>query len=236
VSRCPFTGVVAGFMLGHALILAQFLDWMLASGTPALSRAYPAFRGSAGRGGLVPREVADRFVGWNVPIHLFHAATLALATGARAVRAQPGVPHPPHGRAWDSRRNPCVRSPRNGCAALPPRPGRSWAPCQRRARRGGCGPGPGRGTPFPRSPPRSRGSAEDHAGLTAWPVGLRNATDDECDWQGSDRRGKSRARVVLRPDHESAEQARQRSSMPNFSRSAATSALSMGRIVSFFIR
>jgi hypothetical protein len=140
-----FTGVVAGFMLGHALILAQFLDWMLASGTPALSRAYPAFRGSAGRAGLVayyavaglqvaatsvfllvslvtrrhrsaalvacvaaalwiavhyasgfgsleadvlqstrdlPREVADRFVGWNVPIHLFHAATLALAFGA----------------------------------------------------------------------------------------------------------------------------------------------------------
>ncbi len=25
-----FTGVVAGLMLGHALILAQFLDWMLA--------------------------------------------------------------------------------------------------------------------------------------------------------------------------------------------------------------
>jgi len=47
-----FTGIVAGFMLGHALILAQFLDWMLASGTPALGRAYPAFRGSAGRSGL----------------------------------------------------------------------------------------------------------------------------------------------------------------------------------------
>src|SRR5262245_4702109 len=132
-------------MLGHALILAQFLDWMLASGTPALSRAYPAFRGSAGRAGLaayyavaglqvaattifllvslvtrrrrgaalvagvagalwiavhyasglgsleadvlqstrdLPREVADRFVAWNVPTHLFHAATLAVALGA----------------------------------------------------------------------------------------------------------------------------------------------------------
>lgn len=140
-----FTGVVAGFMLGHALILAPFLDWMLASGTPALSRAYPAFRGSAGRAGLgayyavaglqvaatsvflllslatrrrrgaallagvagalwvavhyasgfgaleadvlqstreITPEVAARFVGWNVPIHLFHAVTLAVALGA----------------------------------------------------------------------------------------------------------------------------------------------------------
>ena len=140
-----FTGIVAGFMLGHALILAQFLDWMLASGTPALSRAYPAFRGSAGRAGLaayyavaglqvaatsvflllslvmhrhrgaalvagvagalwiavhyasgfgaleagvlrstqeIPHGVAERFVSWNVSIHLFHAAILAVALGA----------------------------------------------------------------------------------------------------------------------------------------------------------
>ena len=46
------TGIVAGFMLGHALILARFLDWLLLSGVPALSQAYPAFRGSAGRSGL----------------------------------------------------------------------------------------------------------------------------------------------------------------------------------------
>ena len=39
-------------MLGHALILAQFLNWLLLSGVPALSAAYPAFRGSAGRPGL----------------------------------------------------------------------------------------------------------------------------------------------------------------------------------------
>ncbi|OGK96574.1 MAG: hypothetical protein A3E31_17095 [Candidatus Rokubacteria bacterium RIFCSPHIGHO2_12_FULL_73_22] len=44
------TGVVAGFMLGHALILARFLDWLLASGL--LARTYPVFRGSAGRAGL----------------------------------------------------------------------------------------------------------------------------------------------------------------------------------------
>jgi hypothetical protein len=30
----------------------------------------------------VPREVASRFVGWNVPIHVFHAVTLAVALGA----------------------------------------------------------------------------------------------------------------------------------------------------------
>jgi hypothetical protein len=139
------TGLVGGFMLGHALILAQFLNWLLLSGAPALSQAYPAFRGSAGRTGLdayyavaglqvigtsafllvslaarrqraaalvaggagvlwlavhyasgfgalearvlrsaspVAPEVVGRFVGWNVPIHVLHAATLAVALGA----------------------------------------------------------------------------------------------------------------------------------------------------------
>jgi len=46
------TGIVGGFMLGHALILAQFLDWLLLSGVPALSQAYPTFRGTAGQAGL----------------------------------------------------------------------------------------------------------------------------------------------------------------------------------------
>jgi len=46
------TGIVGGFMLGHALIMARFLDWLLLSGAPALSQAYPTFRGSAGRSGL----------------------------------------------------------------------------------------------------------------------------------------------------------------------------------------
>jgi hypothetical protein len=30
----------------------------------------------------VPREVVGRFVGWNTPIHFFHAATLTVALGA----------------------------------------------------------------------------------------------------------------------------------------------------------
>jgi len=46
------TGIVAGFMLGHALILARFLDWLVLSGTLALSQAYPSFRRSTGRSGL----------------------------------------------------------------------------------------------------------------------------------------------------------------------------------------
>ena len=139
------TGIVGGFMLGHALILAQFLNWLLLSGVPALSDAYPTFRGSAGRAGLdayyavaglqvigtsafllvslaarrqrtaalvagvagvlwiaihyasgfgalegtmlgsagpISRDVAARFAGWNVPIHVFHAVVLVVALGA----------------------------------------------------------------------------------------------------------------------------------------------------------
>src|SRR5262245_8026290 len=139
------TGIVGGFMLGHALILAQFLNWLLLSGAPVLSQAYPAFRATAGRSGLdayyvvaglqvigttafllvslaarrhrtaalvagvagalwiavpyasglgapegsalrgagpVPADVAGRFVGWNVPIHVAHAVLLAVALGA----------------------------------------------------------------------------------------------------------------------------------------------------------
>src|SRR5207245_9726408 len=39
-------------MLGHALILARFLDWLVLSATPTLSQAYPTFRRSTGRSGL----------------------------------------------------------------------------------------------------------------------------------------------------------------------------------------
>ena len=46
------TGIVAGVMLGHALILARFVDWLVLSATPSLSQAYPTFRRSTGRSGL----------------------------------------------------------------------------------------------------------------------------------------------------------------------------------------
>ncbi len=48
-----FTGLVAGLMLGHALILAPFLSWMLAIGPPGtLDHTYPVFRATAGAAGL----------------------------------------------------------------------------------------------------------------------------------------------------------------------------------------
>jgi ABC-type multidrug transport system fused ATPase/permease subunit len=46
------TGLVAGFMLGYALILGRFLDWILATDPRLLASTYPTFAGSAGRGGL----------------------------------------------------------------------------------------------------------------------------------------------------------------------------------------
>src|SRR4030095_516284 len=46
------TGVVTGFMLGHRLILARSVAWLLLSSAPAMGRAYPAFRATAGRTGL----------------------------------------------------------------------------------------------------------------------------------------------------------------------------------------
>jgi hypothetical protein len=47
------TGLVAGFFLGHALLLGRFLDWLLASGGPnVLASTYPVFRQGPGRTGL----------------------------------------------------------------------------------------------------------------------------------------------------------------------------------------
>lgn len=47
------TGLVAGFMLGHALILGRFLDWMLASDPRLLAETYAAFATSVGSRGLM---------------------------------------------------------------------------------------------------------------------------------------------------------------------------------------
>ena len=48
-----FTALVTGLMLGHALILAPFLSWMLATGPPGtLDHTYPVFRATAGAAGL----------------------------------------------------------------------------------------------------------------------------------------------------------------------------------------
>jgi hypothetical protein len=47
------TGLVAGFFLGHALLLGRFLDWLLVSGRAGvLAATYPVFREGPGRAGL----------------------------------------------------------------------------------------------------------------------------------------------------------------------------------------
>lgn len=47
------TGLVAGFFLGHALVLGRFLDWLMVSGRAGvLASTYPVFREGPGRPGL----------------------------------------------------------------------------------------------------------------------------------------------------------------------------------------
>jgi hypothetical protein len=79
------TGLVAGFMLGHALILGRFLDWLLATDARLLASTYPVFAGSAGSAGLT---VFYAVCGLQVVAGL---ALLALATGVRRYRAGAGV-------------------------------------------------------------------------------------------------------------------------------------------------
>lgn len=144
------TGLVAGLMLGHALILGRLLDWMLVSDPRMLAATYPVFAKSAGQGGLtafyaicglqvvaavvllglalitrrhrlaatvaalaavlwptvhyasgfgaveavvlrgtapVPPETAAQFLGWNAPLHAFHAVLLVV--GLIALLAMP---------------------------------------------------------------------------------------------------------------------------------------------------
>jgi hypothetical protein len=49
VAAAVLTGVVAGFMLGHALVLGRFVEWLVTSGSGELALAYPGFRAGAGR-------------------------------------------------------------------------------------------------------------------------------------------------------------------------------------------
>jgi glucan phosphoethanolaminetransferase (alkaline phosphatase superfamily) len=77
------TGLVAGFMLGHALILGRFLDWMLMSDPRLLASTYPAFANSTGSTGLT---LFYAICGLQVITAL---VLLALALGAR--RHRPGA-------------------------------------------------------------------------------------------------------------------------------------------------
>jgi len=79
------TGLVAGFMLGHALILGRFLDWMLATDARQFAATYPAFARSVGARGL---GIFYAICGIQVVAAL---ALLALALGARCHRLAAGV-------------------------------------------------------------------------------------------------------------------------------------------------
>ena len=79
------TGLVAGFMLGHALILGRFLDWMLAADPRQLAATYPVFRASAGARGL---SMFYAICGLQV---VACVALLAVALAARCHRVGAGV-------------------------------------------------------------------------------------------------------------------------------------------------
>jgi hypothetical protein len=79
------TGLVAGFMLGHALVLGRFLEWMLATDPGRLAAAYPAFARSVGAAGL---SVFYAVCGVQV---VAAVALLALSLGARRHRLAAGV-------------------------------------------------------------------------------------------------------------------------------------------------
>jgi hypothetical protein len=79
------TGLVAGFMLGHALILGRFLEWMLAGDPRLLAATYPAFARSVGSTGLT---VFYAICGLQV---LAALALLALSLGARRHRVGAGL-------------------------------------------------------------------------------------------------------------------------------------------------
>ena len=69
------TGIVAGFMLGHALILGRFVDWLLTAGTPAQGLEYAAFRATAGL------------------VRLLRLRAAQLETAAGTAPARSGRPH-----------------------------------------------------------------------------------------------------------------------------------------------
>jgi len=79
------TGLVAGFMLGHALILGRFLEWMLATNPRQFAATYPTFASSVGVPGL---WIFYAICGVQVVAAL---ALLALSLGARRHRLAAGV-------------------------------------------------------------------------------------------------------------------------------------------------
>src|SRR5438132_433527 len=80
-----------GFMLGHARILGRFVDWLLTAGTPGHGLAYPAFRATAGRGGLTAFYAVCGLQVISVIAFLVLALASGRARGAAALAAVAGV-------------------------------------------------------------------------------------------------------------------------------------------------
>ena len=85
------TGIVAGFMLGHALILGRFVDWLLTAGTPAQGLEYAAFRATAGRGGLTAFYAVCGLQVTSVVLFLGLALAAGRARGAATLAAVAGA-------------------------------------------------------------------------------------------------------------------------------------------------
>ncbi len=91
VAATALTGIVAGFMLGHALILARFVDWLLMTRTPAPGLEYAAFRATAGRGGLTAFYAVCGLQVIAVVVFLGLALASGRARGAAALAAAAGA-------------------------------------------------------------------------------------------------------------------------------------------------
>src|SRR5439155_15274314 len=85
------TGLVAGFMLGHALVLGRFVEWLLTAGAPAHGLLYPAFRATSGRGGLTVFYAVCGLQVISVVAFLVLALASGRARGAAALAAAAGV-------------------------------------------------------------------------------------------------------------------------------------------------
>ena len=91
VAATALTGIVAGFMLGHALILARFVDWLLTAGTPAQGVEYAAFGATVGRGGLTAFYAVCGLQVISVVLFLGLALASGRARGAATLAAAAGV-------------------------------------------------------------------------------------------------------------------------------------------------
>ena len=85
------TGFVAGAMLGHALILGRFVEWLLTSGMPELPREYAKFRAGGGRPWLLAFYAVCGLQVLSVVVFLAAALMTRRQAGPAAVAAAAGT-------------------------------------------------------------------------------------------------------------------------------------------------